>query len=637
MMRTDNFRYNFFSAGRHFVTLKHLFYSLALALLLFHSSTAQTPDAPLAKTSEEAEARKELERKALSLLEEVVSEAQLLKRAENRIHIQALAASLFWKRDEKRARALYREAMKGLGEVMSSIDNNDPQYHNLVQAPAQLRQEILQMISPHDPELALEFLRATRQQPPVQTDSAQKPSDNDLQMELSLASQIADKDPQMALRIAEESLAKGFSYSLSDVLAQLMNKDRAATFKLANVVIKKLQTENLLANQEATHVAASLLNVMSPLQEASNSAQGGETPGNLVHQATAAEAYQELLNLVVTTALSASLEYGPGGGGRAIAQTLVPVLEPLLPQIERLAQGRAPALRRKIADYKRTLDPQSKFYMEQQDLIANGTVEALVEAARTAPVEVRNNLYSQAAWKALGEGDTARARRIIEENVSNTFERKQLLANLDQQVFWQTINEGKLNEAREMLSRLPSNSERIGTLVQLATITASKGDKRSALQFLEEARSLVGSRAVNYDQLQAQLQVSRAYSALDAAQSFEILEAQVGQFNELLAAAEVLNGFEQEYFKEGELVPQASTLGNMVTQHIAELSLMASIDFDRSKAVAGRFQRHETRIMAGLSIAQGALNGRPEEDTNHGRPGRRSLNRWNKRVYAVRF
>jgi hypothetical protein len=621
------------------VTLKHLVYSLGLALLLFHPSKAQTPDAPPAKTSEGAEARQELERKALSLLEEVVSEAQLLKRAENRIHIQAIAASLFWKRDEKRARTLYKEAMKGLSEVMGSIDNNDPQYQTLVQAPAQLRQEILQMIAPHDPELALEFLRATRQPPPPQTDSAQKPTDNDLQVELSLAAQIADKDPQMALRIAEESLAKGFSYSLSGVLPQLMNREPAATFKLSNAIIKKLQTENLLANQEAAHVAASLLNVMSPLQEASNSAPGAESPGNPMPQAAAAEAYQELLSLVVTTALNASLEYGPGGGGRAIAQTLVPVLEPLLPQIERIAPGRVPALRRKIADYKRTLDPQSRFYMEQQDLIANGTVEALVEAAATAPVEVRNNLYSQAAWKALGEGDIARARRIIEENVSNLSERKQLLANLEQQVFWQAVNDGKMDEAREMLSRLPSNAERLGTLIQLATMTASKGDKRSALQFLEEARSLVGGRAGNYEQLQAQLQVAHAYSALDAAQSFEILEAQVGQFNELLAAAEVLNGFEQEYFKEGELVPQASTLGNMVTQHIGELSLMASIDFDRTKAVAGRFQRHETRIMAGLSIAQGALNGRPEGDANHVRSlqGRRPLNRWNKRVPASRY
>jgi hypothetical protein len=622
------------------VILKHLVYSLALTLTLFHSSTAQTPDAPLTKTSEGTAARQELERKALALLEDVVSEAQMLKRPENRIHIQAIAASLFWTRDEKRARALYKEAMKGLGEVMSNIDSNDPQYYNLIQAPAQLRQEILQMITPHDPALALEFLRATRQTTPPQPDPGQQYADNDLQMELGLAAQIADKDPAMALRIAEESLAKGFSSSLSGVLPQLMNKDRAAAFKLAYAVIKKLQSENLLANQEATQVAASLLNTMStPGASIYAPQEGAETPGDLVPVPAATEAYQELLNMVVTTALSASLEYGPGGSGRNIAQLLLPALEPMLPQVERFAPSRLPALRRKIADYKRSLDPQSRFWMEQQDLIANGTVEALLEAALTAPVEVRNNLYSQAASKALGAGDSARARRIIEENVSNPSERKQMLANLDQEIFWQTVNDGKTDEARQMLSRLPSNEERTGTLIQLAAMAANKGDQRSALQFMEEARALVGSRAENYAQLQVQLQVAHAYATLSPAQSFEILEAQVGQLNELLTAAEVLNGFEQEYFKEGELVPRGSTLGNMVAQHIEELSFLASIDFDRTKSVAGRFQRHETRIMAGLSIAQGVLKDSPEVDANHRRAikGRSFFNKRNKRVPAVRY
>lgn len=641
LTRTDDYlNENFFFAGRRSVILKHLVYSLALALLLFQSSTAQTPDAPAATTSEAIEARRELERKALALLEEVVSEAQMLKRAENRMRVQATAATLFWTRDEKRARALYKEVMKGLGEVMSSIDNSDPQYYNLAQAPAQLRQEILQMIAPRDPELALEFLRATRPPPPPETDPRSRQPDGDLQMELNLAAQIADKDPQMSLRIAEESLAKGFSYALSGVLPQLMNKDRAAALKLANAIIKRLQSENLQTNHEATHVAASLLGVMSPMVAPESKAQGAVAAGDqMPATAAATETYQELMNLVVTAALNASLEYGPGGSGRTVAQILMPLLEPLLPQVERFAPGRATALRRKLADYKRTLDPQTKFWMEHQDLINNGTVEALLDAASRAPFEARNNLYSQAAWKAMGERDSARARRIIEENISNPFERKQLLANLDQQVFWQMVNDGKIDEARQMLSRLPQNQERLGTLIQLAAMMAGKGDKRSALQYLEEARTIVGSRAGNYEQLQAQLQLARAYSALDVSQSFEILEAQVSQFNELLAAAEVLNGFEQQYFKEGELVPQGSTLGNMVTQHIGELSLLASIDFDRTKAVAGRFQRHETRIMAGLSIAQGVLSG--DAQVNAHPVGvldsRNYINRRNKRVPVVRF
>jgi hypothetical protein len=343
--------------------------------------------------------------------------------------------------------------------------------------------------------------------------------------------------------------------------------------------------------------------------------------------------------MTLTAALNASLRESPQSIERNIAQTFLASLEPVLPDVERYAPARLNALRRKIADSKKLVDPHTRFWNEHQELINNGTVEALLEAAAGAPVEFRSNLYQQAAAKAMGGGDLNRARRIIEDNIPDAYERKQLLANLEQQIFWQTANEGKIDEARQALSRLRSDEERVGMLIQLAAMAEGKGDKRSALEILEEARTMVGNRAGNYPQLQAQLQVAHAYASLDPSQSFEILEALAGQLNELLAAAEVLNGFEQEYFKEGELMPQGSTLGNVVIQHINELSRLARIDFDHSKSVAGRFQRHETRIMAGLSIAQGILSNNSEAELAEARGIRHMspLLRWNKRVVKSLF
>lgn len=614
--------------------LKHLVYSLALTLLLFHSSTAQNPDAT--PTREGTEASRELERKALSLLDEVVDGAQMLKRAENRIHIQAIAANLFWTRDEKRARALYKEAMKGLGEMMSSLDTSDPQYESLVQAPAQLRQEILQMIAAHDPQLALEFVRATRQPPSSRPDSGYAPTSNELQIELDLACRVARDDPKLALQIAEENMSKGISSTITGLISEIMNKDREGAYKLSNALIRRLRAENLLTNEESASTAASLLGVLNqPGIE-------GSTPQNSSKESApvvSAQAYQELLEMVVTTALKAPLRDKINGNERNIAQTCLAVLEPMLPQVERSAPSQALALRRKLADYKKTLDPASRYWTENQELMGSGSVEELLDAASRAPLAARGNIYQQAASRAMAGGDVNRARQIIEDNVSDPSERQQMMANLDQEMFWQTVNEGKIDEARQMLSRRSSDEERVRALVQLAAMTANKGDKRSAFQLMEEARLLVGHRAGSYSELQAQLQVAHGYAALEPGRSFEILDAQVSQFNEMLTAAEVLNGFDQQYFKEGELVPQGSTLGNMVTQHINVLALLAKIDFDRTKLVAGRFQRPETRIMAGLSIAQGALNGSPEIDTSHGRAfaGRRFFNRRNKRVPAVRF
>ena len=624
-----------FSTGRLIVILKSLVYSLALLLLMSHSSAAQSPDASLTKTNEERENRQELEQKALALLEDVVSQAQMLKRPENRIHIQAVAANLFWTRDEKRARALFKEAMKGLAELMSGIDNTDPQYHNLIQAPAQLRHEILQMIAPRDPQLALEFLRATRQPAPPPTAPGSRPPDNNLQLELSLASQIAENDPKLALQIAEEGLAQGFSYGLPDLIRQLMSKDRDGAFKLTGALVRKLRAENLLKDQEVANNVVSLLGVLRDVS-------APNTPPDTARNITPTvdlQAYQEVLEMTLTAALRSSLRESTYNVERNIAHSYLTTLEPLLPDVERYAPLRVAALRRKIADYKKTADPHTRFWNEHQDLINNGTAEALLEAAASAPVEFRITLYQQALAKVISEGDLSRARRIIEDNISDAYERKQMLDNLEQQTFWHAASAGKLNEARQTLARLRSDEERVGMLIQLAMMAAAKGDGRSALQILGEARTMVGNRAGNYPQLQSQLQVAHAYATLEPSQSFEILEALAGQLNELLAAAEVLNGFEQQYFKEGELMPQGSTLGNMVSQHIDELSRLALIDFDHSKSVAGRFQRHETRIMAGLSIAQGVLSGNSENKSAHRRVmGPMSFfYRGNKRVPVIRF
>src|ERR1043165_1192181 len=67
------------------------------------------------KAQKEAEQRQELERKTFALVDEIVSGAWGLKLPENRSFIQASAADLLWKHDEKRARLLFWDALSSLG------------------------------------------------------------------------------------------------------------------------------------------------------------------------------------------------------------------------------------------------------------------------------------------------------------------------------------------------------------------------------------------------------------------------------------------------------------------------------------------------------------------------------------------
>jgi hypothetical protein len=101
---------------------KRLLSSSSLIMLLLLPAGGQTPadKAPLNQPEAEEKAqelKKELERKTFQLLDEIIASAPTLKLPENRALVQSSAADLIWRRDEKRARALFREAFNNLREA----------------------------------------------------------------------------------------------------------------------------------------------------------------------------------------------------------------------------------------------------------------------------------------------------------------------------------------------------------------------------------------------------------------------------------------------------------------------------------------------------------------------------------------
>lgn len=138
------------------------------------------------------------------------------------------------------------------------------------------------------------------------------------------------------------------------------------------------------------------------------------------------------------------------------------------------------------------------------------------------------------------------------------------------------------------------------------------GQKReSALALLEQARIMVGSpaRAENQEQMSALLEIGRAFSRYDSKRAFEVVDPILDQFNEMTAAAQVLNGFGQQYYQDGELNMQnGNSLAGTAAQLIATLGTLSMSNFERAKAAADRVERPEVRIGAYLAIAQQAIS-----------------------------
>jgi hypothetical protein len=130
-----------------------------LILILLLSSVARSQDAAPVRGSEE---RAELKKKATELLLSVTGQIDTLRSAENRAQIGSNAAEALWEADEKRARALFAAVGEDIRTGFADTDPDLERHNHTLLVFWQLRSDTLGRIAKHDPELALEFLRATR-------------------------------------------------------------------------------------------------------------------------------------------------------------------------------------------------------------------------------------------------------------------------------------------------------------------------------------------------------------------------------------------------------------------------------------------------------------------------------------------
>lgn len=592
---------------------------LFIILLVIPGVRAQSAS----REAEQKKAREERERKTLELVDEIIREAQSLKLPENRIRIDVALADSLWPRDEKRARARFQDAVAALSEITAAVDSAEQDYYLQSQLPQQLRQEILQVAINHDLRLAVDFLRASRPADP----GYGAPRTFEAQLEMRLAVQLAVKDPQEALSLAEESLRVSIDNDAINLLNSLQSRDKAAAEKLLGIIMNRVRTDDFSKSPAAMNITVNLLRAWIEGNRPADH-PGKQMVVNLSLSNIDEQTARELSNIVIREVInSAAVRSGAppvtrvmaGGGlvgynesfhsypGQLIG--ILQQLKPMLPDLERLAPNQLAALRESIAGLDRLRQAQDGPWVKYQELGQNGTVREILAAAKGAPPDVENYLVQQAAWKAFNGGDTNGAREIAEK-IADPRQRREMALSLDRQSFYRASEQNKLAEARALLSRLPSLEERSGILCQLAASAATTGDKAAALQLLAEAHGLVGGRAQSYPQLQAQIQIAGAYEELDAGKSAAIVEGVIDQVNELSIAALVLNGFDiQQYFRSGEFIINGNNALNTIAREAAQrLGSISRKQYDRARLMAERFQRPEMRVMGLIRIVETALS-----------------------------
>ena len=538
-------------------------------------------------------------------LEETISQIQS---PITRINAQLLAAQLLWEPEQKGASKYFTDAANGVKELIASIDGSNPNYSQQYGLISQLRFEITRLLAQRDPEAALSFLYSTVPPPNPYSNRNEQVSQESM-MELSMANQIMQKDPNRALQIARKNLKTRLSANLLNTLNLLRQHNPEMAAEFANEIASKVQQEKLLKNVDAANLAVGLLRSgVRPERRPAGTDQNNWVQTRVPALISEAQ-YRDLLQKALSEALSFSppspQTYTPE---RDAAWNLLNGLRQLGAELNAVTPGSVAAVEKKLNELSgRTSDPY-----QYQYAIGNNPVDSALETIGKAPQEQREQLYLQLANREATSGDISRARQIVNERISNPSQRLNSKMYIDQMEITRALAIGKAEDALRIISGFRTTKERAAYLALIANQIGPGQKRAAAISLLEEAKALLGPAAQAQDQehMNALLEIGRAFARYDSKRSFEIVDPLIDQVNDICAAARTLEGFGTNNFNDEELdLQNGSGISQAVNRMSNTLGTLAVTNFERAKADADRLRLPEVRLKAYLDIAQQSISG----------------------------
>ncbi len=585
---------------------KWIFTVLLVAVSLVHAQT--TP-------SDAEKQKQETEKKALALVEQILSEAQSLKLPENRLRVKALAAGMLWEKDQTRARTYFQEAENDLKQMIQALSNEQENRQRKIDSFNQFRSELLRNLSQLDPQLALDLLHSTRLPDEFKRTGGQG-YDPDLQLEAEFATRAASRDPAKAIKAAEELLQKGYSYQILNLAESIRwnEQSRPAVTEIYKKVISKLATDDFLGNQEAVNMAERLL------QQANGEAQmrarmvqvastTTRTPQTIIDD----QMFRELIEATAKAAAKNSSDNMRVSNANRLKSTL----QSMQPAVEKYAPAQLAALKTRPTTNAPNAPnaPNQAVFNEFRSLANNPatTVDQMLEFAKKAAPQEQNALYSQTAMRALTKGETEQAKQIMDTYVKDPSAKEQFERMRESMAMSNALRKGNVEEAKQLIASISAPNRKAEQLISLAMQIMQK-DKPGARSLLEEAATLLGQQIENVQQVQSFVNLSRAFATVTPERSFELTDAMATKFNTIIAAASVLDSFEMRNgFEQGEAKISGGGSMYWMGNFTNNLMYLATIDFERAKATAERFDRPETRLNALVYVASGILRPRTQQ------------------------
>ena len=593
------------------------------SLAIGQTEPAATPDA------EKEKKQKEIDEKVVQMLHQAIGDAPTLRLPQNRAIVYAMAGDLYWKYDEKRSRDLFRSAAN---EILALNAESEKEKRESADAFFEFpdfndtRSQVLPLVAKNDADLALELLIQTRSSalaeailkasaPDAKAEGGMfsyNPDKLRVSQEIALEQRFAllaaDENPDKAIKLIKESLAKGVSYSVLQLLQKLNKKDEKKATELASEVIRKLIDTDLAKKSDEMQVAIGFLQFATRTDAAPNP-NAKEKPFKFT-EIQAKDLATKLANTFLQPANSVEL---------AMALTRS------MSSLEKLVPEKIPLLKQRQADGQKTLPTEFKNMQRQQKLWdSNSTPEDILAEIPKLQNEMEKNMAYQSLTSKIDQiEDETRAKRLIDQ-IPDEKARERALNQFESSKISRAASAGKLDDARKMIGNLTSKKTQVQKLVSLAIQFNKKGtekDAETAESLMKNAKSLINESPEDEDELNDLMEVVKGYAIVEPDTAFRMFEPIVDQINDFVMASAILSKYNKRTrtFKKGELIMRSngnSFDGVLLFRYINQMQLLGKADLDRMSLLSDRFQRSDSRTIVKLFVVQGFLKDDKKSDSS---------------------
>jgi hypothetical protein len=579
---------------------------LAAAAILLLCISCAFPQ--ISADNNKAENDEKFHQQAVTFLRETYGEVSNLRTIENRISFSSELAGLMWYHDEAEARSMFAAVINDFRELILQYDgqmnmfatqgDEDPYSGGFLfrevtdkariaqrfRIAMAVRQQIATSLAEHDADLALTFYFDS--QSAVSNPELRKQAEDRYDsFENKLIAQLAEKDPDKALKFARKSLGSGFESRHFELLQQIYSKnpDLAVSFGadiLSELKQEKPQKLSLWSTGQMLEWGTSILD---------EARKNGKT--RLVYTETELRGIADILSTAFLARDQNELE--------PMEYTATSYTS----TIARYSPGRAAQIRTKFglkADDERTASAPSSRYRVSNSNRANTIGAAMnTNTGRYEQERQKQQLAEQEMFKQVT--------RIGDKQIPKE-EREKIVG-----------------QARSIIAATPGRDKKITALSMLAAQVAHAGDKELASDIMKDAATLVNPDPRNYQDFMLSWMLASGYAAADPDKAFPLLEDIIGRANDTLSAFVRVGEFidvSGEMIRDGE-VQVGAFGGSMVRGLTGSLTMadstvlqLAKADFDRTRSLTNRFERPEIRTLAKMLVIRAALGPQPKSTTD---------------------